>query len=152
MFLVLDNMVNYFELFQIPVSYSVGRSELQNRYFELQQQFHPDRIGRDVQDVGISSADINNAYRVLKDDFMRAEHILALHDLRLQDAVLPTSFMMQMMQLREMQLIDPQQFSHDCKFISAQYYESMATLILQKNWHDALIVLAQINTLRAVAK
>ena len=35
---------NYFELFGLPVSYSVNLDKLSQSYRKLQQQFHPDRF------------------------------------------------------------------------------------------------------------
>ena len=34
--------MNYFELFEIPVSLSVSGKEVQLKYFELQKKYHPD--------------------------------------------------------------------------------------------------------------
>ena len=34
--------MNYFELFNLPVTLKVDKSQLAKKYFELQKQFHPD--------------------------------------------------------------------------------------------------------------
>ncbi|MGH2565313.1 MAG: DnaJ domain-containing protein, partial [Ginsengibacter sp.] len=34
--------MNYFELFEIPVSLTVSQKEIQSKYFELQKKYHPD--------------------------------------------------------------------------------------------------------------
>lgn len=36
--------MNYFELFDFPVSFDLDTGELSRRYRLLQQQFHPDRF------------------------------------------------------------------------------------------------------------
>ncbi len=34
--------MNYFELFEIPVSFQVDKASLSKKYFELQKKYHPD--------------------------------------------------------------------------------------------------------------
>ena len=34
--------MNYFELFDLPVSLNVDKSKLAKKYFELQKKYHPD--------------------------------------------------------------------------------------------------------------
>lgn len=73
---------NFFELFNLPVSFEIDEDQLEQAYFTLQQQFHPDRLhGKsDVErEQGMQKVlTVNEAYEMLHKPLKRAEHILAL--------------------------------------------------------------------------
>ena len=70
--------MNYFQIFSLPVSFTVDEAALQKQYFELQREHHPDKSGLEgVQ----QSMELNQAYDVLKAPLKRAQHFLALHDI-----------------------------------------------------------------------
>jgi len=66
---------NYFEKFDLPTRFDIDLGELEKKYFELQQQFHPDKSGTSNLDV---STEINHIYHILHDDFERACYLLLL--------------------------------------------------------------------------
>lgn len=78
-------MLNHFTLFQMQPRYFIDKDELENKYFGLQMQYHPDRmIGKSEAekiDIIKKSADINEAYEILNDDVERANHLLALNNI-----------------------------------------------------------------------
>ena len=68
-------MKNYFELFLLPIDFEINLDELEKKYFEFQNQFHPDKSSIDEIEKSIL---INKAYEILADDFLRACYILQL--------------------------------------------------------------------------
>ncbi len=68
-------MSNFFEIFSLPQKFSINLDELEKKYLEFQNQFHPDKSG--FNDIS-KSIEINEAYKVLADDFLRACYILEL--------------------------------------------------------------------------
>ena len=75
-------MTDYFELFGIPRSLNLSLDALQQRYYELSRQLHPDRFMQKPEAerqraLDMSSA-LNDAYRTLKDPVKRAQYLLGL--------------------------------------------------------------------------
>ena len=62
--------MNYFELFQIPISLNLDTAQLAVRYRELQRQFHPDNVAAQADAIKLEamqqSVEINSAYNTLK--------------------------------------------------------------------------------------
>jgi molecular chaperone HscB len=105
---MLDFSKNYFELFGLPVGFSLDEARLAQRYRELQGVVHPDRFANASEQerrLSIQGASlVNEAYRTLKDPIARAGYLLSLHGID-QDAQLETTqdmaFLMEQMELRE---------------------------------------------------
>jgi molecular chaperone HscB len=100
--------MNYFELFNLPVSFDVDLSTLPQTYQQLQRLTHPDRfaIGSEQEKlVAIQkNAQVNDAYSVLKSPLSRAEYLLSLRGIDLQHeqkTIKDTAFLMQQMEWRE---------------------------------------------------
>ena len=75
-------MTDYYELFGIPRGLNLSLDALQERYYELSRQLHPDRFMRKPEAerqraLDMSSA-LNDAYRTLKDPIKRANYLLTL--------------------------------------------------------------------------
>ena len=75
-------MTDYYELLGISRSLNVSLDALQQRYYELSRQLHPDRFMQKPEAerqraLDMSSA-LNDAYRTLKDPIKRAQYLLAL--------------------------------------------------------------------------
>ena len=74
-------MTGYYELLGIPRRLKLSLDELQNRYYELSRQLHPDRFmqkpeAEQQRALDMSSA-LNDAYRTLKDPVKRAQYLLS---------------------------------------------------------------------------
>ncbi|MDX1916830.1 MAG: Fe-S protein assembly co-chaperone HscB [Rickettsiaceae bacterium] len=66
--------MNYFKILNMKEEFGIDLEELEAKYLELQKTLHPDTIGGSS---GISKiVDINEAYRVLKNDYLRARALL----------------------------------------------------------------------------
>ena len=99
---------NFFELFELPVSFDVDLSEIQQHYMALQKQVHPDKFANGTdQEKRISMQQtswINEAQTTLKDPVLRATYLLKLKgtDINLEnETTMDAVFLMQQLELRE---------------------------------------------------
>jgi molecular chaperone HscB len=78
---VVFGVSDYFELLGIPRSLHLSQELLQQRYYELSRQYHPDRFMRspeaERQKALDLSSTLNDAYRTLKDPLKRAMYVLS---------------------------------------------------------------------------
>ena len=99
--------MNYFELFEIPVSLQIDKNYLQQKYFALQKKFHPDFFSNeseeDQTDMLERSSMVNKAYKIFQDDDLTIQYVLQLKELINEDEKyeLPPDFLMEMMELNE---------------------------------------------------
>ncbi len=98
---------NHFELFEIPVSFSVDLSQISDRYHSLQRATHPDRfVTATDQERRIAvegAAQVNEAFQTLRSPLTRARYILELAGVSIDDSEtsMDSMFLMQQMELRE---------------------------------------------------
>jgi len=101
-------MTNYFELFEIPVSFHPDPAEVKKKYYELSRKYHPDRFtqatGREYTEVLQLSAKVNDAFKVLKSPDATMAYILKMNNLLQDEEKYPLSpdFLMEMMELNEL--------------------------------------------------
>jgi molecular chaperone HscB len=99
--------MNYFELFDIPVSLAVDKGRLAKRYFELQKKYHPDFYTQateaEQEEVLEKSSAINKALKVLQNKENTIQYVLQLKGLLVADEKyqLPPDFLMEVMELNE---------------------------------------------------
>lgn len=100
--------MNYFELFNIPVSFDVDLSVLPQTYQQLQRLTHPDKFASGSEQQKLvaiqKNAQVNDAYSVLKSPLSRAEYLLSLRGIDLQheqQTIKDSAFLMQQMEWRE---------------------------------------------------
>ncbi len=105
---MLDFSKNYFELFGLPVDYSVDAAALADNYRNLQRVVHPDRFASasdQERRLSMQGATlINEAFQTLKDPMLRARYLLSLHGVEMGDGKESTQdmeFLMEQMELRE---------------------------------------------------
>jgi molecular chaperone HscB len=95
-------MKNFFELFALKLNFEIDQIELEKKYLDFQKQFHPDSSS--FADIEKSIA-INEAYKTLSDDFLRACYLLALKNIDIrhdENAVKPsTETLMEILELQE---------------------------------------------------
>ena len=99
--------MNYFELFELPVTIKVDKTLLSKKYFELQKKYHPDFFTQSSEDeqtdaLNISSA-VNKGIKTLQNEDETIKYVLQLKGLLAYDEKyqLPPDFLMEMMELNE---------------------------------------------------
>ena len=135
--------MNYFELFNIPVSLHVDTASLANKYFELQKKYHPDfytQSGEAEQEeaLEISSA-INKALKVLQHKESTIKYVLQLKGLLEEEEKyqLPPDFLMEVMDLNENLSADS---TTALDTFESSIYSAVKPII--ENYNDATITTA----------
>lgn len=99
--------MNYFELFEIPVSVNIDKSSLAKKYFELQKKYHPDFYTQadeeEQQQVLEKSSAINKALKIFQNKDSTIKYVLQLKGLLQEEEKypLPPDFLMEVMELNE---------------------------------------------------
>lgn len=99
--------MNFFELFEMPVSLQVDKKYLQDKYFELQKKYHPDFFSNESKeeqaDVLEKSSLINRAYKTFQNDDDTIKYVLQLKELQEEEEKyqLPPDFLLEMLELNE---------------------------------------------------
>jgi molecular chaperone HscB len=100
-------MTDHFQRLGLPRRLPLHLPDLESAYLGASRTAHPDYFAgasTEEQDAAEQlSAQINEAYAVLKDPFRRAEHLLMLHGGPTASEVkdIPPAFLMEMMDQRE---------------------------------------------------
>jgi molecular chaperone HscB len=108
---------DHFEVLGLPRSYHVDAADLERRYLALQKETHPDRFAkalpRERMEAVVRNTELNDAYKVLKNDIKRAEYILKLEGVDIgeekpqsttgatKQLVVDPKLLMEIMELRE---------------------------------------------------
>ncbi|MDP4708862.1 MAG: Fe-S protein assembly co-chaperone HscB [Rickettsiaceae bacterium] len=82
--------MNHFELLNLEQRYDIEPSVLLQQYLLKQALYHPDRANSDsdrIENLNISMQ-LNEAYKTLKDDCMRAEYLLTILGQKFDDRFL----------------------------------------------------------------
>lgn len=82
--------MNHFKLLDLEQRYDIDLHLLQKQYLTKQALYHPDRATSEAlrsKNLDISMQ-LNEAYNILKDDYMRAEYLLKLLGQKFDDRIL----------------------------------------------------------------
>lgn len=141
--------MNYFELFDLPVSLQVDRQILSKKYFELQKQFHPDFFTQedeaDQKEALEKSSLVNKALKVLQQPDLTIQYLLQLKGLLTENEkyALPPDFLMEMMELNEkLTEVDPETFKQEVAALEMEQYAAVKDII--ENYGDASITTDQL--------
>ena len=99
--------MNYFELYEMPVSLQVDKKYVQEKYFELQKKYHPDFFSNESEeeqaDVLERSSMINKAYKTFQNDDETIKYVLQIRSLLEEEEKyqLPPAFLAEMMEINE---------------------------------------------------
>lgn len=141
--------MNYFELFELPVSLEIDQGKLAQKYFELQKKYHPDfftQATEHEQDEALEiSSQLNKALKVFKNREETIKYVLQLRGFLEEEEKyqLPPDFLMEMMELNE-ELSDdsPAQVAA----IEQELYSSIQTVI--ENYNDKAATMADLLKLK----
>jgi molecular chaperone HscB len=101
--------MNYFELFEIPVSLNPDKQLLNKKYIELQKRFHPDFFTQadeaEQAEVLEKSSLINKGIKVLQNKQAILQYVLQIKGClpEAEKYALPPDFLMEMMELNELE-------------------------------------------------
>jgi molecular chaperone HscB len=95
-----------FALLGVEERFDLDAQELERRYRERSKEVHPDRFAKappaDRLRAMEASQSLNDAFRLLKNPTARAEHLLALRGVVLDDKEpVPQDFLLEILELRE---------------------------------------------------
>jgi len=89
----------------LPPVYPLDRDDLERRYRDLQRALHPDRFtaapAAERRMALGKAVEVNEAYRVLRDDLKRAEALVALRGGSTEHLAADPDLLMTVMELRE---------------------------------------------------
>lgn len=101
--------IDHFARLDLPRRFDLDTAALDQRYFALQRQLHPDRFAsRSARERAVSQSQavaLNEAYETLKDPLSRAEYMLKLHGVDVNpdgcNTVRDPTLLMEQMERRE---------------------------------------------------
>ncbi len=151
---------DYFSLFGFEPAMAIDASLLQQRFQQLQSEYHPDKYSassdqQSRQAMQISSL-LNEAFQTLKDPVKRAIYLLQLNGIDLNtetDTRMDSGFLMEQMELREKMeniaqseegLDQIDQLSAQVKKQLTQMMNEVADQIQSSNWQQARDLLRKV--------
>ncbi|RMG78082.1 MAG: Fe-S protein assembly co-chaperone HscB [Bacteroidetes bacterium] len=99
--------MNYFEFYQIPVTFKVDEAALKRIFYQNSKKYHPDYFTLDSDEEQAKALELstlnNEAYRTLSDFDKRMKYILEMKGVMGEEGknTLPQDFLMEMMDLNE---------------------------------------------------
>jgi len=99
--------MNYFELFNIPVSLQPNQQELKQKFYELSRKYHPDFYTQETDfeqaEALEKSSLVNKAYKTFLNTDETIKYVLQQKGLLLEEEKfqLPPYFLMEVMELNE---------------------------------------------------
>ncbi|MBS1580363.1 MAG: DnaJ domain-containing protein [Bacteroidetes bacterium] len=99
--------MNYFELYNIPISFIVNANEVKKKYYELSRKFHPDFFSNTTEEeraeVLEKSSAVNKAFKIFTNEDELIKYVLQLKELLQEEEKynLPNSFLIEMLELNE---------------------------------------------------
>lgn len=112
--------MNYFELYNIPVSFHPDLIEVKKQFYVLSRQYHPDFFGAADEAQKIESleltAQVNIAFKIFQDADAIIQYVLTLHKLieAEEKYQLAPNFLMEVMDLNE-QVMELTHHNHEAK-------------------------------------
>ncbi|MGS2716745.1 Fe-S protein assembly co-chaperone HscB [Eionea flava] len=141
---------NYFDLFNLPINFTVDNNRLAAAYRDLQKQFHPDKVAdkpASEQRIAVQFAGfINTAYETLRSPVSRAIYMLAEKGFSIDEQAATVSdgqFLFLQMEWREslssiISLIDKDEAEEQLEQLEQQVNQSFSDFqqIFDKQYSD----------------
>lgn len=116
--------VNFFEHFQLPVSFTIDAQALEANYRKIQAEVHPDKFVTATPSERLQSMQTatltNEAYQTLKHPTARARYLLELQGVETSEdsnTAMPADFLMTQMEWRE--AMEDAQYAKDIDALDA---------------------------------
>lgn len=99
--------MNYFEFFEIPISFKLDEAKLKKTFYANSKKYHPDFFTLESEEKQMEVLELstlnNNAYKTLSDFDKRMKYILELKDVLGEEGKnqIPQEFLMEMMDINE---------------------------------------------------
>jgi molecular chaperone HscB len=77
--------MDYFTRLGLAIEYDLNQDLLEKKYLEQQKKFHPDQQLNNKLEAIQATIEINAAYKTLKSNHKRAEYILSLRGINLEN-------------------------------------------------------------------
>lgn len=152
---------NYFEIFDLPVSFDIDADGLAQRYRELQRLVHPDNYASAAEHERMlalqRAARVNEAFQTLKNPLARGRYLLQLHNVNINSVTLSGDFLMAQMELREelasikeksQPLVELAAFLKDIDQQMYQLLETLSQQFMQEDLSAAAVSLQQLQFFR----
>lgn len=142
--------MNYFELFEMPVTLEIDPGKLAKKYFELQKKYHPDfytQASEYEQEEALEiSSQLNKALKIFRNPDETIKYVLQLKGLLEEEEKyqLPPDFLMEMMELNE-ELSD--ESAARIASIEKELYSEVGSII--ENYNDERIREQELQKLKA---
>jgi molecular chaperone HscB len=128
--------MNYFELYNLPVSLNPDQQLLKQKFYELSRKFHPDFFSNATEDeqaeVLEKSSDVNKAFKTFSNADETIKYVLQQKKLLEEEEKyqLPPAFLMEVMELNEQALeADKSSIEHQISNIQNEIYEPVKAII-----------------------
>ncbi len=141
--------MNYFELFEMPISIKIDKAALSKKYIELQKKYHPDFFVKaneyDQEEALQISSELNKALKIFKNEDQTIKYILQQKQLLEEEEKyqLPADFLMEMMDLNE-ELSEGS--AKQVQELQDQLYKDVQHII--ENYDDTTILAADLMKLK----
>ena len=103
----IKQIMNYFEIFGIPIQLKVDKYELPKKFFELSRKFHPDFYANTTpseQNKALEiTANLNKAFKTFQNPDETIKYVLQLKSLLEEEEKyqLPPDFLMEVLEINE---------------------------------------------------
>lgn len=154
-------MMNYFELFHLPVSFLPPKDLVRKKYVELSKQYHPDYFAQgddEAQSKALElSAEVNKAFKIFNNKQATIKYVLGMKGLLQEEEKynLSPDFLMEMMEVNEK--VDELSFDSDpdekqnvqqqLLLIEDEIYDPVANII--ENYREGITSLEELLQLKA---
>lgn len=114
--------MNYFQLYDIPVSINIDQGAVKKKYYQLSKEYHPDFYITESEEKQAEILELStqntNAYNTFKSEEKLIKYVLSIYDsIEEGNEKLPQDFLMEMMDMNE-QLMELE-FDSDDKVLAS---------------------------------